>query len=167
MQLAHPTRLSIRMLGLDMLTWSTVIWPGDAVTAQEAGWGWPTWTWLTPINNALQDSDWLHHQRGCAALQGVDVCPPHSLSMESSTPECVGRSLGTNMQQLMHLYHTMMIAAAQLDDNYVDGVSLTHGQRPRKRIIMDICSCPWWSQGVCPCSKTDASYTGVIPPFMV
>ena len=48
------------------------------------------------------------------ALQGVAVCPPHSLSMESSTPECVEKSLDTNIIQLMHLHHIIMTTGAQL-----------------------------------------------------
>ena len=48
------------------------------------------------------------------ALQGVDVCPPHSLSMESSTPECVERSLDINMELLMHFGATKKITGSQL-----------------------------------------------------
>ena len=55
-----------------------------------------------------------------------------------------------------------------VDDNYVDGVSLTHGQRPRKHI--------WTFAAVhdetrsnpngCPCTKTNAPFTGDVPPFI-
>ena len=55
-----------------------------------------------------------------------------------------------------------------IDGTYIDGASLTHGHNPRKHI---------WSfaaandetganQARCPCTKTDAFYTGVIPPFV-
>ena len=55
-----------------------------------------------------------------------------------------------------------------VDDQYVDGVSLTHGQTPRKHI--------WTFAGavdeirsdyvVCPCTKTNTPYTGRVPPFI-
>ena len=55
-----------------------------------------------------------------------------------------------------------------IDDLYVDGVSLTHGQNPRKHIwtfaaaLDDIRS----DHYVCPCTKTDTAYTGAVPPFI-
>ena len=57
------------------------------------------------------------------------VCPPHSLSIESSTPKCVGRLLAISIKVQMLLVHNITI-----DSSYVDGVSLTHGQTPRKHI---------------------------------
>ncbi|XP_064388047.1 uncharacterized protein LOC135336227 [Halichondria panicea] len=58
--------------------------------------------------------------------------------------------------------------AISIDDVYVDGVSLTHGQSPRQHI--------WTFAGaldetrsdrsVCPCTRPDLLYTGVIPPFI-
>ena len=55
-----------------------------------------------------------------------------------------------------------------IDDNYVDGVNLTHGQTPRKHIWTfaaandEIKS----NQYVCSCTKTNTPYTGVVPPFI-
>ena len=55
-----------------------------------------------------------------------------------------------------------------IDDGYVDGVSLTHGQFPRQHIwtfanaVDEIRSQHW----VCPCTKTDSTYTGIVPPFI-
>ena len=55
-----------------------------------------------------------------------------------------------------------------LDDIYVDGVSLTHGHTPRQHIwtfanaVDEIRS----DHHVCPCTKTDSTYTGVVPPFI-
>ena len=58
--------------------------------------------------------------------------------------------------------------ALSIDDGYVDGVSLTHGQSPRQHI--------WTFAGaldetrsdrsVCPCTRPDLLYTGVVPPFI-
>ena len=55
-----------------------------------------------------------------------------------------------------------------VDGNYVDGVSLTHGQRPRKHVWTfaaahsEAVSNLW----VCPCTKTDTPFTGAVPPFI-
>ena len=55
-----------------------------------------------------------------------------------------------------------------IDNAYVDGVSLTHGHSPRKHIwtfanaVDEIRSQKW----VCPCTRTDSTYTGVVPPFI-
>ena len=55
-----------------------------------------------------------------------------------------------------------------VDDRYVEGVSLTHGQTPRKHIwtfaaALDEIRANYW---VCPCTKTDTPYTGLVPPFI-
>ena len=55
-----------------------------------------------------------------------------------------------------------------LDDNYLDGISLTYGLPPRKHIwsfaaaVHEVTS----NQFVCPCTKNDSTYTGVVPPFI-
>ena len=55
-----------------------------------------------------------------------------------------------------------------IDDLYVDGVSLTHGQNPRKHIWTFAAAVDETQHGagVCPCTKTDATYTGAVPPFI-
>ena len=58
--------------------------------------------------------------------------------------------------------------ALSIDDGYVDGVSLTHGQSPRQHIwtfanaVQETRS----DSGVCPCTRPDLTYTGVVPPFI-
>ena len=58
--------------------------------------------------------------------------------------------------------------ATTIDGTYIDGVSITHGHHPRKHV---------WSfaaaleetradNSACPCTKTDATFTGVVPPFV-
>ena len=55
-----------------------------------------------------------------------------------------------------------------IDDNYLDGVSITYGNSPRKHIwtfaaaVDEVRS----NQVVCPCTKTDTAFTGVVPPFI-
>ena len=55
-----------------------------------------------------------------------------------------------------------------IDDPYVDGVSLTHGQDPRKHIwtfvnAKDESRSKYFT---CPCTSTDKAYAGVVPPFI-
>ena len=55
-----------------------------------------------------------------------------------------------------------------IDNYYVDGVSLTHGQRPRKHIwtfaaAHDETRSNEW---VCSCTKNNTRFTGVVPPFI-
>ena len=55
-----------------------------------------------------------------------------------------------------------------IDDVYVDGISLTHGTPPRSHIwtfanaLDEVHSNIY----VCPCTKTDTPYTGIVPPFI-
>ena len=55
-----------------------------------------------------------------------------------------------------------------VDGQYVDGVSLTHGQTPRKHIWTfaaardEIRS----NRRVCPCTKNNTDFSGVVPPFI-
>ena len=55
-----------------------------------------------------------------------------------------------------------------IDDIYVDGISLTYGRSPRSHIwtfanaLDEVHS----NEYVCPCTKTDTTYTGVVPPFI-
>ena len=59
-------------------------------------------------------------------------------------------------------------SALTIDDSYVDGISLTHGQLPRQHIwtfaaAVDETRAQNW---VCPCTQPDLTYTGVVPPFI-
>ena len=55
-----------------------------------------------------------------------------------------------------------------IDDNYLDGVSITYGNSPRKHIwtfaaaVHEVTS----NHFVCPCTKTDTEFTGIVPPFI-
>jgi len=57
--------------------------------------------------------------------------------------------------------------ALTVDGNYVDGVSITHGH-PRRHIWTFAAAVDevYTNGYVCPCTKTDATYTGVVPPFL-
>ncbi len=58
-------------------------------------------------------------------------------------------------------------SSVTIDNNYVDGVSITHGALPRHHIwTFAAAHDERISDGkVCPCTKTDTTYTGHVPPF--
>ena len=81
-----------------------------------------------------------------------------------------GRVLGYQEGATTAFYPYYMNSSITIDDNYFAGVSLTHGQSPRQHI---------WSFAAavdedrtnfhiasCPCSRTDLTYDGSIPPFI-
>ena len=55
-----------------------------------------------------------------------------------------------------------------IDSQYVDGVSVTHGQRPRKHIWTFVAALDETRSDslVCPCTKNNTRFTGVVPPFI-
>ena len=55
-----------------------------------------------------------------------------------------------------------------IDSNYVSGMSITHGESPRKHIWTFAAAFGETHSNnfVCPCTKTDVPYTGRVPPFI-
>ena len=55
-----------------------------------------------------------------------------------------------------------------IDNPYVDGVSLTHGRRPRQHIwtFANAKQETGYGSGACPCTRTDRVFVGVVPPFI-
>ena len=55
-----------------------------------------------------------------------------------------------------------------IDSNYVGGMSITHGESPRKHIWTFAAAVDETrsDHNVCPCTKTDTPYTGRVPPFI-
>ena len=55
-----------------------------------------------------------------------------------------------------------------IDSGYVDGVSFTHGQTPRKHIWTFAAALDETraDHSVCPCTKTNTPYTGRVPQFI-
>ncbi len=56
--------------------------------------------------------------------------------------------------------------ALSIDDVYVDGVSLTHGQSPRQHIWTFTSAIDEVGTNHCPCTRSDLPYTGAVPPFI-
>lgn len=55
-----------------------------------------------------------------------------------------------------------------IDDNFLDGISITYGNSPRKHIWTFVAALDEVrsDQNVCPCTKTDSDFTGTVPPFI-
>ena len=53
-----------------------------------------------------------------------------------------------------------------IDGNYVDGISITHGQKPRKHIWTFAAAYDETQSYSCPCIKISVPFNGVIPPFV-
>ena len=55
-----------------------------------------------------------------------------------------------------------------IDDNYVDGISLTHGHNPRKHIWTFVAALDEvsGSHGVCPCTNIHNPLTPLVPPYV-
>ena len=55
-----------------------------------------------------------------------------------------------------------------IDSNYVSGMSITHGESPRKHIWTFAAALDetYSNYNVCPCTKTDTPYTGRVPLFI-
>ena len=79
-----------------------------------------------------------------------------------------GRVLGYQESGPTAFYPYHMNSSITIDDNYIAGVSLTHGQSPRQHV---------WSFAAaldekrsnpasCPCTRPDVNYTGTVPPFI-
>ena len=55
-----------------------------------------------------------------------------------------------------------------IDGNYVSGMSITHGESPRKHLWTFAAAADETRSNVfaCPCTKTDSPYTRTVPPFI-
>ena len=79
---------------------------------------------------------------------------------------CVSYISGTWSDDAFEYYYRFRNRG--IDDPYVEGISLTHGSSPRKHIwtfaaaLDEVRSNQW----VCPCTRPDLTYTGVVPPFI-
>ena len=79
-----------------------------------------------------------------------------------------GRVIGYQLYSINAFENYYKNRQLSVDDNYVDGVSLTHGQSQVQHIwtfaaAIDETRADNW---VCPCTRPDLPYTGVVPPFI-
>lgn len=91
-----------------------------------------------------------------SVLLCIDVPLLSSLWMESITVEPVAVSLGTSANLWMHLLPFVMIRV--IDDVYVNGVSLTHGNSPHQHIktFASVLDEVLSQHCICPCTKTES-----------
>ena len=108
-------------------------------------------------------------KRLCGRRSGGPGCvsttfPVHGIRYQ----KVCGRAIGYQLYQTDAFDPYYTNRHVTIDGKYIDGISITHGHNPRKHV---------WSfastldetrsnYDVCPCTKTDAVYTGVIPPFV-
>ena len=123
------------MLVLATLVWSTVTWAGGAATVLEGGWEWPTSTWPTPLTTAPLDSGKSRFRRGPAEDLVMAVTPQLIPSMGYHNYTRVCGKIKAYQQYSTDAFQPYYLnRALTIDDLYVDGVSLTHGQNPRNHI---------------------------------
>jgi len=111
------------------------------------------------------------------------ITSPRRLCGRQSGPGCASTTFSVHGVQYQKLcgrvtgyqYHSTNAFGPYYDNRgttidgvYIDGVSITHGHHPRKHVwsfaaAADETRANNW---VCPCTKTDAVFTGVVPPFV-
>ena len=79
-----------------------------------------------------------------------------------------GRVIGYQDRSPDGFYQFYQDQTLTIDDNYLDGISITHGHSPRKHIWTFVAALHEVTSDVntCPCTKTDTPYSGVVPPFI-
>ena len=102
------------------------------------------------------------HGSGCVST----ILPLNGVKYSRVCGKIIGIQYGSP-DAFVHYNHNRGLT---IDDFYVEGVSLTHGQNPRKHIwtfaaaVSEISSEP--DSVACPCTRTNTPYTGVVPPFI-
>ena len=81
-----------------------------------------------------------------------------------------GKIIGYQKQSPDAFWAYYLNRAKTIDDNYVDGISLTHGQNPRKHVwtfaaALHEVTTPY-SQSLCPCTNINNHVTIPIPPYI-
>ena len=95
--------------------------------------------------------------------------PVHGIEYLQVCGRVIGYQDGPTNAFFPYFYNSLRTNGAwTIDDIYVDGISLTHGQSPRQHIwtfaaAVDETRANSWT---CPCTRPDITYTGTIPPFI-
>ncbi len=97
---------------------------------------------------------------GCTSI----VFPTHSVQYSRVCGRVKAYQYGTPDAFAPYYYHR----SYTVDDLYVDGVSITHGQSPRKHIWTFAAAVDETRSigTTCPCTNTTTTYLGVVPPFI-
>ena len=101
-----PQATTRSRLPMALLCRSTATWRGPTVEEREAGWGWPTSTWLThPVSVLLASELRQPMTKGSASeiLPVLDVVPCCLNHLDSPTHKCVDMFVDTRTSHQMHL----------------------------------------------------------------
>ncbi len=96
-----------------------------------------------------------------AFYPGTRMNPASSCSDISQVVESL--HIKVALQNAFHPYFFNITLS--IDDVYVEGVSLTYGHLPRQHIWTFVNETQSDSS-VCPCTRPNLPYTGVVPPFI-
>ena len=97
---------------------------------------------------------------GCVSV----TFPVHGIEYSHVCGRVIGYQLSA-VDGFLSYYRNRQLT---IDSAYVDGVSLTHGQSPRQHIWTFAAAHHEITANnlVCPCTRPDLTYTGVVPPFI-
>ncbi len=108
--------------------------------------------------------------RTCGRMEGQAGCTSTTYSTYGvEYSKVCGRIIAYQYGSPDAFYRYFFNRSVSIDDGYVDGVSLTHGQSPRQHIwtfanALDEAGSN--NDDVCPCTRPDVPYTGAVPPFI-
>ncbi len=109
--------------------------------------------------------------RTCGRMEGLARCTSTTYSTYGvEYSKVCGRIIAYQHSTPDAFFPYFRNRTLSIDDVYVDGVSLTHGQSPRQHIwtfanAVDETQAIY-SSSVCPCTRPDLTYTGAVPPFI-
>ena len=115
---------------------------------------------VTRTTAPLRTCGRTYNFRGCVST----TFPAHGIEYS----QVCGRVIGYQDRTPDAFHPYFSNRALTIDDFYVDGISLTHGQSPRQHIwtfaaAVDETRSNHW---VCPCTRPDLPYAGAVPPFI-
>ena len=99
--------------------------------------------------------------RQCVEVRVHAASVQLSAHMDSSTVECVEKSLATSLDS----FYAYIVHGGSIETNFVDGIVLTHGS-PRNHIWTFTAGLNQYATRLhgCPCHSD--SYSGTIPPYV-
>ena len=97
---------------------------------------------------------------GCSSA----VLPVHGVQYSRVCGKIIGYQ-----QKTPDAFHRFIIGQTTLDSNYLDGISITHGQHPRRHIWTFVAALHEYNSArtnVCPCTNTRNSLPPAVPDFV-
>ena len=112
------------------------------------------------LRTDVRSCDISDTRRGCTPI----TFPSHSIEYR----QVCGR-IRAYQYYWTHAFLAYLFSSSfTIEDRYVTGMSLTHGRHPRQHIwtFASALTEYYSNNHVCPCTRTDQSYTGTVPPFV-